>query len=177
MRHQLTLSLDSPPEPRAPAAQPCPTVKLGELLILSCSATKRPGFTVGHFSQLYAGPLWQDVRRSGFPWSRVAAISASYGFLEPTFPAILEPYNVQMDDEASARICGTSDHVARLAACVQAHGSAFVVGGELYRRVARAAERYRPELGGRISYATGTYLEQRKQLGMWLRAQLTTQGV
>jgi hypothetical protein len=114
--------------------------------------------------------MWQQVNAAGIDRDRVACVSALYGFMEPDHPAIVQPYERKMDEESAAAICGTSNHVWRLAQCVLAHGSAYVVGGALYRRVAETAERLYPELAGRITYATGTYLEQRKQLGEWLRA-------
>jgi len=171
MRHQLDMHDMLLPGLPAPAAARAlaPVGELGELLILSCSSTKAPGFTCGHFHDLYTGPMWLQVKASGFPMSRVACVSALYGFMEPDFPPYVETYDQAMDEESAARICGTSNHVARLAACVLAHGRAHLFGGELYRRVGHAACRYRPELGDRLTFATGTYLQQRKQLGEFLR--------
>lgn len=142
------------------------------LLVLSCSATKKP---VGEnervpFALLYDGPMWRQVRAAGFPLDRVAAVSALYGFLEPDHPAIWT-YDREMDEKAAARICGTGDHVHRFAVAAELHGGAMVFGGEMYRRVADYARRYRPSLDGRINFATGSFLEQRKQLGEWLRSQ------
>jgi hypothetical protein len=141
------------------------------LLILSCSDQKKLAekHEWHRFADLYAGPLWRDVRRSGFPLTNIAAISALYGFLEPGMP--ISTYNRKMDEKISASICGTSNHVPRLADAVDRAGLAFVVGGILYRAVAETAERYRPALTGRITYASGNYLQQRKQLNEWLRDQ------
>lgn len=141
------------------------------LLILSCSAIKRPiGTQRVPFALLYDGPMWRHVRAVGFPLDRVAAVSAQYGFLEPDHPAIWA-YDCVMDEKIAARICGTGDHVHRLAVTAELHGGAMVFGGAMYRRVAEYAVRYRPSLDGRIKFATGSFLEQRKQLCEWLRLQ------
>jgi hypothetical protein len=142
------------------------------LLIMSCSEIKRPveANALVRFADLYDGPTWRQVRASGFPLCNVAAISALYGFLEPGFP--VETYDRKLDEEISRRICSTGDHVARLAAAVEAAGSAFVVGGQLYRAVAETALRAFPDrLAGRLAFAAGSYLQQRKQLGAFLREQ------
>jgi hypothetical protein len=147
------------------------------LLILSCSQEKAPvppGAST-HFFDLYDGPMWRQVKGAGFPRAKVAALSALYGFMEPDYPAVLQSYDTKMDEERSARLCNTSCHVARLAQLVRAHGAAFIVGGKLYQEIARTAERITPELAPRLTYAAGSYLEQRKQLGAWLRAQLGTE--
>lgn len=139
------------------------------LLVMSCSDIKRPvGDQLVRFADLYDGPSWRQVKASGFPLHNVAAISALHGFLEPGFA--IRSYDRKMDAEISARICGTSDHVARLAAAIRQAGSAYVVGGGLYRALAETAIRVYPELAELVTFATGSYLAQRKQLGVWLRA-------
>lgn len=136
------------------------------LLIMACSATKRDVAGDVRFIELYDGPMWRQIRASGFPASNVAAISALYGFLEPGYQ--IETYDIQMDEKRSARICGLGNHVWRLIQAVRAARGAMVFGGQLYRNVASTAQRVEPELN--LSQASGTFLEQRKQLGAWLRA-------
>lgn len=140
------------------------------LLVLSCSATKRPAGANEwvRFADLYTGPMWLQVKAAGLPAYRVAAISALYGFLEPGMP--INTYDRMMDEKASHRICHQSDHVARFAAAVAFAGSAFMVGGGLYQELGRTAIRWRPELEQMVTFATGSFLQQRKQLGEWLRA-------
>ncbi len=139
------------------------------LLVMSCSAVKRPiaAGELARFADLYDGPTWRQVRASGFPLSNVAAISALYGFLEPGIA--IETYDRMMDEKASARICGTSNHATLLEAAIRQAGSAFVVGGALYRELPQSVLRMAPDLAGVVSFATGSYLAQRKQLGGWLR--------
>lgn len=139
------------------------------LLVMSCSDVKRPvpAGELVRFADLYDGPMWKQVKASGFPLCNVAAVSALYGFLEPGMA--VETYDRQMDDETSRRICGTSDHVYRLAQAIRTAGSAMVFGGRLYRAVAETAGRVYPDLA--MTFATGSYLEQRKQLRLWLEAQ------
>ncbi len=141
------------------------------LLVLSCSADKRavdPAAFVP-FSDLYDGPMWRQVRAIGFPVARVCAISALYGFLEPG--RIIQTYDRVMDEKRSARMCGEGADVYRFAEAVKVAGGAFVVGGALYQELARRAIAREPELAELVTFARGSYLQQRKQLGEWLRAQ------
>lgn len=146
------------------------------LLILSCSERKRP--TRSHefvrFIELYDGPTWQQVRASGYPATNVAAISAMGGFLEPGWP--IQTYDKKMDEDSAHWFVRFSDHTYRLAKCVEKAGSAFVVGGLLYQSIARAAELQRPSIVPRMSYASGSYLAQRAQLGEWLRKNARIEG-
>jgi len=138
------------------------------LLIMACSATKRAVTGLVRFTELYDGPMWQQVRASGYPASNIACVSALYGFMEPGHQ--ITAYDREMDEKISVRICGEGNAVWRLAQAVKAAGSAMVFGGALYRAVAQQAKRIEPDLP--ISEATGSYLQQRKQLGEWLRAQM-----
>src|SRR5262249_11649910 len=95
-------------------------------------------------------------------------ISALYGFLEPGHA--IETYDCKMDGDRAQRMCRESNHVARLADMVRQVGAAFLVGGMMYAELGRTAIRREPELGELLTFAHGSYLEQRKQLGEWLRA-------
>ena len=143
-------------------------VKGYPLLILACSSVKRPTVagSLVRFSDLYDGPMWRQVKSSGYPLSNVAAISALHGFLEPGMA--IETYDIEMDEDRCKRICSESCHIHRLSKAVHAAGSAFIVGGALYREVGHAAIRRDPDLEGIISFSSGSYLKQRKQLGEWL---------
>lgn len=141
------------------------------LLVMSCSSTKRQ-VAAGEalrFADLYDGPTWRQVKASRFPLTNVAAISALYGFLEPGTP--IETYDRKMDDRAAARISSTGNHAWRLEQAVRQAGAAFIVGGELYRQLGETMLRQAPDLVDRVTFATGSYLAQRKQLGAWLRSQ------
>jgi hypothetical protein len=141
------------------------------LLVMSCSSTKRAiaAGEAARFADLYDGPTWRQVRASRFPLTNVAAISALYGFLEPGAP--IETYDRKMDDKTALRISTTGDHVWRLEQATRQAGSAFIVGGELYRQLGEAMLRKAPDLVDRVTFASGSYLAQRKQLGAWLRDQ------
>jgi hypothetical protein len=140
------------------------------LLVLAFSATKREvGDKLVPFAELYDGPMWRQVRASGYPVSNVAAVSALYGFLEPG--AQIRTYDTEMDQKRMRRMCGTGNDVWRFEQATERAGGAFVVGGRLYQELARTAIRRRPELTNKIRFASGSYLQQRKQLGAWLRAE------
>jgi hypothetical protein len=143
------------------------------LLVMSCSSTKRDVVAgdLVRFAYLYDGPTWRQVKASGFPLTNVAAISALYGFLEPGMA--IETYDRKMDDKAALRISTTSNHAWRLEQAVRQAGSAFIVGGALYRQLGETMLRHAPDLAGVVTFATGSYLAQRKQLGAWLRDQAT----
>lgn len=140
------------------------------LLVLSCSATKFPVAPSDRvpFTSLYDGPMWRQVRSSGFALDRVAAVSALYGFLGPGDKVY--NYDREIDEKISRRICHESDHVSRFAKLVGDAGDVLLIGGALYQELGHTAERWRPELAGRITYGQGSFLRQRKQLGVWLRA-------
>jgi hypothetical protein len=139
------------------------------LLVMSCSATKRPAGANEwlRFADLYIGPMWQQVHASKYPLTNVAAVSALYGFLEPGMP--INTYDRVMDEKIAHSICHTSNHVARFHDATMIAGSAFVVGGQLYQELAKTAIRWRPALGELVTFASGSFLQQRKQLGQWLR--------
>lgn len=142
-------------------------------LILSCSEVKvapRAPRRFAPFFDVYNGPMWKQVKACKFPRDRVAAISARYGFLEPG--ADIELYDDVMDVKSSAWFCSKSNHVWRLARLADKAGGAFVVGGQLYQAIAQTALRIEPGLP--ITFASGSYLQQRKQLGEWLRKQMET---
>lgn len=139
------------------------------LLVLACSATKRSvGDELIRFHDLYDGPMWRQVRASSFPLSNVAAISALYGFLEPGAP--IRTYDMKMDEKRSRCICQTSNHVALFADAVEQAGSAFIVGGVQYRELANTAIRWRASLQSKLTFASGSFLKQRKQLSEFLKS-------
>lgn len=139
------------------------------LLVLSCSEVKRPVDPRAWvpFTELYDGPMWRQVRVAGFPFASVAALSAAYGFLAPG--ETLQWYDCKMDEKRSARFCSQGNDVARLAQAIRGAGSAFVVGGHLYQAIARRAIAREAELAELVTFAAGSYLQQRKQLGEFLR--------
>jgi hypothetical protein len=137
------------------------------LLILACSQLKRDVRGMVRFCDLYDGPFWRDLRKSGFPLTNVAAISGLYGYLRPGRP--IETYDQLLDDEKVQRTISTGNDLHQLARDVDAAPSAFVVGGRLYREIAAAAARAYDL--PKISYASGSFLQLRGQLNAWLRQQ------
>ncbi len=139
------------------------------LLVLSCSEMKA---AVGEeqlvrFGELYTGPLWQQVKAAGYPMTNVAAVSALYGFLEPGFQ--IRTYDRKMDEKISRRICCEGNAPALFAQAVRTAGSAYVVGGKMYRELAETAMRMWPELVPQVTLAEGSFLQLRAQLGKWLK--------
>jgi hypothetical protein len=159
--------MKTPQVPAMPGMSPLGIKPRAPLLILSCSETKKaPTTRRAPFADVYDGPMWRQVKSHGYPLSNVAAISALYGFLDPGDK--IELYNVKMDEEHCRRIIGEGDHIHRLAEAIRKAGGAHVFGGELYKEIVRAAIRYRPELGELVTFASGSFLEQRQQLTAFL---------
>lgn len=139
------------------------------LFVVSCSATKRAAAEPVPFIELYDGPMWRQVRASAVSSSSVAALSAEHGYLAPDSSVAFydRPMTeARLEELTAAAGDGFADAVA-------AHDSVLVFGGELYRRLVRAALAHRPGLEGRVKFATGSFLKQRKQLGEALRAQVS----
>lgn len=149
-------------------------------LILGCSATKAaiaPDQDV-EFFDLYAGPMWLQVKAAAFDRDRVAALSAQYGFLEPRRE--IRTYNARMDE----RVCRGhpigrnrtradlfityGNDLSRLAAWIAGERCVVFAGAE-YRRIVEAASARFPEPCALVELAGGSFLEQRKRLGQELR--------
>jgi hypothetical protein len=141
------------------------------LLILACSATKKTALQheFVRFVDLYDGPVWQQVRAAKFPVSNIAALSALYGYLEPGCP--ITTYDRQLDEDGARRFIRTSNHLYLLRRDIERAGSAFFVGGVLYRSIVEAAISADAALAARVTYATGSYLKQRGALRRWLKQQ------
>ncbi|WP_234819286.1 hypothetical protein [Sinorhizobium meliloti] len=85
---------------------PCPPADLapGRLLILACSATKRPDSGYIPAIYRYDGPLWQTLRVTDPRGSmaRVAFLSAHYGFQDSAAP--IADYNARLTIDLSKRM-------------------------------------------------------------------------
>lgn len=134
------------------------------LLLLSCSAQKRATTGPVPFIDLYDGPMWRQVRASSVPASSVAALSAEHGFLAPGTP--VAAYDRRLDESRLAELARAP---SALVDAIDGHRVVLFFGGDLYRRLIRASLAGRPDLLGRVRYATGSYLQQRRQLGEELR--------
>lgn len=74
------------------------------LVIMSCSATKRPDPGYMPARDRYNGPLWQTLRAADPEGTRasVAFLSAQYGFREASSP--IEKYEAKMTPERAAQM-------------------------------------------------------------------------
>jgi hypothetical protein len=138
------------------------------ILIMACSTVKAPTSKPLPFIYVYNGPSWQQIRPAHFPFTNIACVSAKHGFLKPG--AAILPYDQKMDDARCAELCNDQTTLAAIAMAVQKSGKAFVMGGPLYRSVVQAAERRYSGIAGKVTYASGSYLKQRKQFNEWFEA-------
>lgn len=128
------------------------------VLIMACGLTKNLVKQPTPFVDVYAGPLWNQVKK-GYPHDSIAVISAEHGILAPGTK--ITRYDRKMDDDRLVEILNDKQQVDRLAAMIQKAGSALVVGGETYKLLALAVGAMHPELLPKIHFAVGSYLQQR----------------
>lgn len=136
------------------------------LLLVSCSATKRPTVGPVPFVELYDGPMWRQVRASSVASSAVAALSAEHGYLAPDSAVV--KYDRQITEARVDELAAAGG--AALVDAIEQNDDVRVFGGELYRRLVRTALAGRPDLLDRVTFATGSFLKQRRQLGETLRS-------
>jgi hypothetical protein len=136
------------------------------LLVLSCSQTKAPSAGYIRFHDLYAGPLWQQVKASSFPLTNVAAISAMHGFLAPG--SVIKTYDRMLDEKAAESFVSTSNHVWRFAMLAGAMPRTLVIGGRFYRQLPEAATSRYPSIAPKVAFAAGSFLQLRAELGRFL---------
>jgi hypothetical protein len=130
---------------------------------MACSAVKRTVDTPTPFVDVYDGPIWQQVRKH-WPSSHIAVLSAKHGLLRPGEK--IEPYDVQMTEQRLLEIIHDEKQLHEFADLVREYGKVIVVGGELYKLFALYfTSILYPELGDRVHFACGTYLQQRGALG------------
>jgi hypothetical protein len=140
------------------------------LLIVGCSKTKLAVSKdqLVRFGDLYAGPMWLQIKAAGYPMTNVAAISALHGFLLPGMP--IRTYDRVMDAKIADALC-RSGGPFQIASTIEAAGSAFVVGGMLYRSIVEAAITAEPSIADRVTFATGSFLKMRGQLARFLKSE------
>lgn len=140
------------------------------LLVVSCSSVKRDdtGDDLVRFIDLYDGPFWRQIKASDFPRSNVAAISGLYGFLEPGMA--IRTYDRMLSADSCRRLCRQGNNISVFTKTVRKAKGCFVVGGELYRQLPLVATYAFPDIAPLVSFAEGTFLQQLKQLRLWLEA-------
>jgi len=135
------------------------------LILMPCSAIKRPVTVPTRFVDVYDGPLWQQVRT--YPADAIAAISAKHGLLMPG--ALIEPYDRLMDEQRLMQIINDGTTIKNLGALTERHGLLLlVVGSELYKFVGLSILGQRPDLINHVRFACGSYLQQRHALKQFL---------
>jgi hypothetical protein len=140
------------------------------LILMPCSAVKRPTVEPTRFIDLYDGPLWRQIRKHAYPADSVACLSAKHGLLMPG--AKIEPYDQLMDEQRLLEIINDGNTVEQLAGLTEQAGLLLVIGSETYKFVGLALAAARPQLSGQVRFACGSYLEQRRALNQYLQPQL-----
>lgn len=138
------------------------------LIVMACGATKLNTAQPVPLTRLYTGPLWQQLRKHGYPTNKVAVLSAEHGIVEPD--TALATYDRLMDEERLLDFINNPVQMRTFADMIKAHGKVVVVGGELYKLFALAVVGMFPELIGAIHFALGSYLQQRAALNTLLQA-------
>lgn len=138
------------------------------LLLMACSGLKldRPAPAL----ELYRGVMYESFRKHVAATARphVIILSALHGFLSAS--SVIEPYDVRMNAERSQDMLIDLDGAMRGADWPGQVDDVFLAGGELYRRVMRAAvERQYGESSVAITGTHGAIGVQRSQLGQYLR--------
>ncbi len=136
------------------------------LLILGCSATKKVVNGPTPFLDVYDGPIWQQVRSAKYPRDKVAVLSAEHGLLEPG--TAIENYDRVMTEDRLVEFVNDPVMMQRFVDLVDKHGSAIVVGGELYKLFSLGLAAMRPRLIGKVRFVLGSYLQQRHGLKVLL---------
>ena len=133
------------------------------LIVMSCSQVKKQTTKPMPFAEVYDGPIWQQVKKH-WPSSHIAVLSAEHGLLEPGTEIM--PYDRLMDEDRLLHILNDEKQMEKFAELVRQYGKVIVVGGELYKLFALyfTSIMY-PELGDRVHFACGSYLQQRGALG------------
>lgn len=138
------------------------------LIVLGCSATKRATSGPVPFTDLYNGPIWQQLRRQGYPTESIAVLSAEHGILAPK--SVISTYDKKMTEERLDEIASDKTQVDRFAQMVEKAGKAIVFGGEDYKLFALSVLARHPNLIDKLHFSVGSYLQQRGALNHFLRA-------
>lgn len=141
------------------------------LLILACSATKRPDPHPIRAIDRYDGVMWRTLRvalaelpATARTHIRVWFLSARYGFHPAEMPIV--DYEEAMTPRRADELLHmpTSNHAA-FAAEAQTARTILLAGGSLYRETMRRAIRHRAEITETDGAGIGIH---RQQLRQWL---------
>ena len=143
------------------------------LVVMPCSATKRPDDGLLPALERYDGPMWRTLR-AALPAAAAVDVwflSARFGFHPATLP--IPDYEQRMTKARAAELLAipTSNRWA-FAAAVEAASAVLFVGGRLYRDTMRRASTDAPCGRFRFVYeTTGLGIGyQRAELRAWLEA-------
>jgi hypothetical protein len=157
------------------AAQPQEAPPGARVLILPCSATKRPDPAPMPARSRYIGPLWQTYRATVAQIGtapRTAVLSAEFGILE--VDAHIPDYERRLDPVRSAELAADPAQLDRLAAALHGAMEVYVTGGAMYRATVAAMLRQLQEAGRvpnslRVIAPTGLGIgQQRAALRHWM---------
>ena len=104
------------------------------VLILPCSATKRPDAAPLPAQERYTGPLWQSYRVAvaQLPSSpKTLVLSAEFGIIGVADP--IPDYDRMLDEDRAAEIAASPAQLDSLAAALDGATDLYVTGGALYR--------------------------------------------
>ena len=141
------------------------------LLVLACSATKRPGSTPMKAIDRYDGVMWRTLRTAlrELPLARQQAVSiwflsARYGFQSADM--LITPYEDRLTSKRANDFlrCPTSNHIAFADHAHTAH-RVLLAGGALYRDTMRRAIRHHANVSETDGAGIGFH---RQQLREWL---------
>ncbi|MEO7469796.1 MAG: hypothetical protein ABIV36_22535 [Sphingobium limneticum] len=151
-----------------------------KLIILSCSATKRPGEAEMKTIDRYDGPMWRTLRaqlaRNPVASAAVTsgdlliwALSARYGFLDAIYTP-MPNYEKKMTLEILAKMARDPSYdFQRIHSFVDDADAVLFAGGEMYRDAMWRASGGRLSQIVKIDETDGSGIgEHRAQLGAWL---------
>jgi hypothetical protein len=138
------------------------------LIVMSCSQVKKPTAEPVPFVDLYNGPTWQQVRKSGYPTTHVAVLSAEHGILFPGEKIL--PYDRRMTEARLVELANDPEQVARFVELCKGYSQVIVFGGCEYEQFALKLAIEHPEIFDRVEYVMGTYLQQRGALTTFFNA-------
>lgn len=130
----LSRSLDLEDEAAAQAQSAALGIPPVRVLVLPCSATKRPDPGPLPACHRYAGPLWQTYRAAVAEIGAAPAtlvLSAEFGVIRADDP--IPDYNRILDHDRAVELAADPAQIDRLSAALAGATELYVTGGALYR--------------------------------------------
>jgi hypothetical protein len=109
------------------------------VLVMPCSATKRPDPAPLPARSRYTGPLWQTYRAiaaSAETMPRTVVLSAEFGVIEPS--ARIPYYDRLLDEDRAAELASDPIQLDRMATLLDGATEVYVIGGAVYRATVTA---------------------------------------